>query len=34
MILFFIIVTVIVPAIIVAGLIVLAAHDAHASRKR
>jgi hypothetical protein len=34
MILFFVIVTVIVPAIIVAGLIVLAARDARASRKR
>jgi hypothetical protein len=34
MILFFTIVTVIVPVIIVAGLIVFAASDARASRKR
>jgi hypothetical protein len=34
MILFFTIVTVIVPAIILAGLIALAARDGHASRKR
>jgi hypothetical protein len=34
MILFFTIVTVIVPAIVLAGIIVLAARDARASRKR
>jgi hypothetical protein len=34
MILFFIIVTVIVPVIVLAGLIALAARDAHISRER
>jgi hypothetical protein len=34
MILFFTIVTLVVPAIILMGLVVFAARDAHASRKR
>jgi hypothetical protein len=34
MIIFFIVVTVVVPALILAGLIAIAAGDEHASRKR